>query len=326
MKNEVKNTSVIHGRQGPKGWPHQVSIAVSNLRRRSQAGFYCVAGMLGAFSGLLLSNAAVGLAELLIKLPRLLTSALLAGLSYGVFATVLGTSLYVAMERHQHQKLRWMSISTTVLTSLAAGAFTGATLQIISNGLRESTPEQPADNVAIVIVATWILVATLLGVLLTRNLPNLAATRGLAAGFFAGLVSLLVAGATVAAGFGTGIAYFVGSITLGGALGWGLSVAETRFRDAMLQVNWAPNDKTYVGLGPSPVRVGGGRDHIFIPGAPPQISAITMSNGRIEHIETASGKKTRLRDGNRIRINGLTMVVLAGDRQAPPRTRRRASQ
>lgn len=88
-----------------------------------------------------------------------------------------------------------------------------------------------------------------------------------------------------------------------------MAVVESQFRHAVLEINWGPNDTTHVGLGLSPVTIGGGKDDVFIRGAPAAISTIQMDAGRIEHTEHKTGKRTALQDGDRLRINGLTMVI-----------------
>lgn len=87
--------------------------------------------------------------------------------------------------------------------------------------------------------------------------------------------------------------------------------AEDLFREASVEVMWAPYETTTVGLGAQAVTVGGGEDHIFVRGLPPHVSSIVLRNGQIEHVETASGKRTPLQDGSRLRVGGLNLVIHA---------------
>ncbi len=82
-----------------------------------------------------------------------------------------------------------------------------------------------------------------------------------------------------------------------------------RPKEAAVEVHWSPEKISTVGLGRRPLTIGGGADDIVIPGAPPRVSTIVMEKGAIEHIETSTGARTPLKDGSRLRIGGLVMVV-----------------
>jgi hypothetical protein len=86
-----------------------------------------------------------------------------------------------------------------------------------------------------------------------------------------------------------------------------------RAEEAAVEVLWSPDKTTTVRLGKRPLTVGGGADDIVLPGAPPRVSTIVMANGVIEHIETSTGARTPLKDGSRLRIGGLVMVVHASE-------------
>jgi len=303
----------VRGNRDSESWYDRAVSAASALRRRSQPAFYFVAGLFGALAGLSTSAAAKTLAHFVLEGDEAetphqsLNLVILTALRFGIFACMVGTTLYIAMRRHQHQKLRWTELSGVVAGSLFAGAISGSVFQVISNGLSDTH----SNSSAVVDVAASILVAALLGVILSHTAPNLPPTRGLAAGLSAALISLLCIALLAAVRTPTDLACVGGLLALGPALGLALAIAETRFREAIIQVDWAPDDSTCVGLGSSPVSIGGGKDDIFIPGAPANISNISLHDGQIEHVETASGKRTSLQDGNRLRINGLTMVVRA---------------
>jgi hypothetical protein len=151
----------------------------------------------------------------------------------------------------------------------------------------------------------------LLGAMLSRNIPNLGMARGLGAGAFGGAVGCM--GFLLTSTFLPGAAgRIVGVALLGLALGLAMHLAENMFREASVEVEWAPYETTHVGLGAQPVVIGGGgEEHIFKKGLPPQVSRLVFKDGQIEHIETASGKRTPLQDGSRLRIGGLNMVVHA---------------
>jgi hypothetical protein len=113
----------------------------------------------------------------------------------------------------------------------------------------------------------------------------------------------------------------VGIALLGLALGLAMYFVETMSSEASVEVEWAPYESTLVGLGAQPVVIGGGgEEHIFKKGLAPMVSSLIFKDGRIEHVETASGKRTPLQDGSRLRVGGLNMVIHATSGTSGPST------
>ena len=129
---------------------------------------------------------------------------------------------------------------------------------------------------------------------------------GFAGGAVGGIGFLVVSGL-----FQVTVGRFVGVAILGAALGIAMYLAENLFREASLEVIWAPNETSRVSLGAQPISIGGGEDHVFVRSLSPHVSSIVFQNGQIEHIETASGKRTPLQDGSRLRIGPINLVVHA---------------
>ena len=102
-----------------------------------------------------------------------------------------------------------------------------------------------------------------------------------------------------------------GMAALGIALGLAMYVVEQLFREASLEVIWAPGETTRVSLGAQPVTIGGGEDHVFVRGLPEHIASIVFENGQIEYVESINGKRTSLQDGSRMPIGNLEIVVHA---------------
>ncbi len=161
--------------------------------------------------------------------------------------------------------------------------------------------------------ACWGLLGLLLGLLLTAVIPNLGTIRAVAGGLAGGVVG----------GFGfLAVTFLVphqlhllarmgGVGVLGAALGFAIVAVETLFRQASLEVIWAPNETTTFTLGPKPVYIGGGDDHVFIAGLEQHHAGITFIKGKVEYTELASGKRTPLKDGSRLDIGKLAVVVHA---------------
>ena len=228
------------------------------------------------------------------------------GVWSGVFASVLSVTLFVAGEWYQRRELRLHRALRVLLFGALAGFIAGAVAQTAFS--MDSGSSEFKDYV--VRTLCWGLMGALIGGLLSRSVPNLGFRRGLVAGFvggaFGGISALLVWSVLPET-----LGRIVGIAALGLALGLAMYLVENLFREASLEVIWAPNETTMVGLGAQPVTIGGGENHIFMRGLPPHVSSIVFANGQIEHIETANGKRTPLKDGSRLRIGGLHLVVHA---------------
>lgn len=237
------------------------------------------------------------------------TSAMMGtGLHEAVLASVLAAALFAAAEWHQRREITPPKILRIMLFGALAGFVAGAAGQTLY-----SLAEPGYFKYYVVRIASWALSGLLLGAILSRRVPNLGLARGAAAGGVGGAVGCI--GALITWNVLPESAEFVGRIIgfglLGLALGLAIHIAENMFREACIEVEWAPNETSRVSLGSTPITVGGGEDHIFIRGLPHHVSSIVFNNGQIEHIETANGKRTSLEDGSRLRIGGKYMVVHA---------------
>jgi MFS family permease len=270
--------------------------------RSNKLALYLLAGMLGGALGALLAevvnHSAETYAEVIVQ----------TGLWFGIVASVLAMALFVVGEWHQRRELR----PPRALTVLCFGALAG----FIAGGVAEAAFQTDIGSLTfrnyVLRTLCWGLAGALLGALLSRSVPNLGFKRGIAAGLVGGALGgicfLLVSSVLPdVAGRVVGIA------ALGLALGLAMYVVENLFREASLEVEWAPHETTRVGLGAQPVTIGGGEDHIFVRGLPPHVASIVFSHGHIEHIETASGKRTPLKDGSRLQIGTLQLVVHAAE-------------
>ncbi len=243
-----------------------------------------------------------------------LTSVLLAAVNFGVCSSVLGAALLLAGLTHRRQALAHKSLRQVVFFGLVAGAITGGLMQALHNGIADSTERMGS----VVVFSSWILASGSLGAALSRFVPNLDPLRGLIAGLIAGLVAGCCGVAAIAMGLGTYLVVsFLGYLIVGAALGLAISVVERRFREATVEVNWTPRESTRFGLGPEPLTIGGGNSHILIPNAPGQVSSIALKKGRIEHVEAGNGQRTILKDGSRLRVGGLIMVIHSPLHSAP---------
>ncbi|OBI03588.1 hypothetical protein A5715_07305 [Mycolicibacter heraklionensis] len=275
--------------------------------RASRPATYALTGALGGLLGAVFGELFESDRLPLSKTTLIVTSAFWMA----AIASVLAAVLYMGGEWYQRHELRPRRVAEALGFGAIAGLIAGGVAQAIY-GMDFGTYD--ADSLMFKNYVTrtlcWGLMGALVGALLSRSIPNLGVKRGAVAGLAGGVLGCI--GFLIATDAMTDrLGRLVGMTVLGVALGLAIHIAENLFREASIEVLWAPNESTRVGLGPQPVTVGGGEDHIFQRGLPPHVSSITFAGGIIEHVETATGKRTPLQDGSRLRIGGLNMVVHA---------------
>lgn len=222
------------------------------------------------------------------------------------YAAVLATALFAAGEWHGRRELRPKKVAKVMLLGILSGFVAGGLAQAAF-----SVPfGSPVFHNIVVRTFCWGLLGIALGGLLSKPVPNLGFVRGSLAGCLGG--GMGGAGAIlVSAILADTIGRVVGLGTLGLALGLAMLVVEKLFREASLEVIWAPNETTNLNLGSQAVTIGGGEDHVFVRGLPHHFASIVFANGVIEYVETASGKRSPLKDGSRLEIGKLNLVVHA---------------
>lgn len=285
-----------------RGKGTRLTSSLSNLRLRKRE-LYAVTGIAGGAVGASFAELVLRQGEDQSRFAGILET----GLWSAVFASVLGLALFLASEWHQRRDLKPERALQVFMISAAAGFLSGAGAQYLYSLDIGSFKLQ---NYGLRIVA-WAIMGALLGLMLSRSVPNLGPRRGFGAGALGGAVGcvgFLLTSMSLPGSAGR----IMGIALLGLTLGLAMYLVENLFREASVEVEWAPNETTYVGLGAHPVTIGGSSEaHIYKKGLPPHVSSLVLKDGLIEHVETASGNRTPLENGSRLRIGGLNMVIHA---------------
>ena len=252
-----------------------------------------IGGMTGAFTGELVPYGA-GLAYILIH--TLVWSALGAA-----FLTV---GLFAAGEIYNRKPFTPAVYRKGLFSGLIAGAIAGFIAQAVY-----SCGSGPSffSNV-IVRSLCWGLMGALLGWRLSTVVPNLGSSRGILAGAiggFIGGIGFIITSCLLPEFLGR----IVGWGILGAALGLAVVAIEEMFRTARLDVVWTPKEITTITLGSNPVYIGGGDDHIFVAGLPQHALGVILENGKVQCIDSASGKRSDLKEGSRIKIGKVEVIV-----------------
>lgn len=286
-------------------------LSVAKAKQRSEAISYAVAGTLGAAVGLnlalitlLLGHFVPGLADHLTPKSAPI-SVLMSGLLSALFTSGLCGALSLA---NQGEAARTRFVATAISLGLLAGFISGALAQTVYNGITGSSDLLNKW----VLSGAWMLLGGSLGVVISGFRRSIPAARAAILGLGVGAVATLLG--VVAFGFltsSTVMKAVLGSIIFGALFGVATLVLDRQFPLAKLEVQWNPQKSSILNLGPQAITVGGGDDDVFLAGAPPAVSTIFVEGKRICHIENKSGKRTPLKDGSRLRIGGLIMVVHA---------------
>lgn len=220
-----------------------------------------------------------------------------------VFSCVLTLSLFWAVEiYHRKPGVSAKVLKTAGLSGLVAGAIGGGIAELIFRANSHSKILQ---------ASCWGIAGLLIGWRLSSSVPNLGITRGMIAGslggVIGGIVFLIIAGFFVEIQF---LGRLLGIGILGAALGLAIVTVEMVFREAFLEIIWAPKEKTTVTLGPRPVSIGGGDDHIHVHGLPTKAAQLAFDAGKINYTDY-TGKKAEFKDGSKIKIGELEIVVHA---------------
>ena len=270
--------------------------------RANKPLLFLLAGALGGAAGSVLAEFAPGAGRGASVGALIVTT----GIWSAIATSVLCAALFAAGEWHQRRELRPRQLSQILLFGAAAGFVSGAVAQAAFSVQVGSA----AFHAIVIRTVCWSLMGALLGALLSRPVPNLGLLRGLCGGAVGGAlggIGFLLVGQVLPDAFGR----LVGIGTLGLALGLAMIVVEKLFREASLEVIWAPGETTNFNLGAQAVTIGGGEDHVFVRGLPHHFASIVFANGVIEYVETATGTRTPLKHGSRLEIGKLNLVVHA---------------
>lgn len=232
---------------------------------------------------------------------------LYAALYSCVAASFLSAGLYVAGEYYLRRlELDWQTLMKPFLAGAVAGAIAGG----VAGFLYGATHIVEYWREVLLRPACWGVLGGLVGCRLAASTPNLGYARASAGGALGGAV-----GGFAFVFIAILMPQFLGRIAgfgvMGGALGLAFVAADAVFRDAELEVIWAPNETATIRLGERPIYIGGGDDHVSIPGLAEHAIAIVFESGKIRYIDRATGRKTDLKDGSNIAIGRVRLVIHA---------------
>lgn len=278
--------------------PADVGDFVRNNRYLLFAGMGFAGGALGALAAETVGGK---------KAATVIVMALDVALWASVFSAFLCAGLFWAVSIYSRKPgVPWESLAKAAISGAIAGALAGGVAQLVF-----SIPMESLELRQLFLKPMcWGLAGGLIGWRLSKVIPNLGGRRGTLAGLVGGVVggygfifSCALLPELMGRMLGVGI--------MGAALGLAIVVVELIFRKAVLEVEWGPKEVTSVSLGPQPVFIGGGDDHIHVGGLAQHAASITFKEGRIEYLDKATGQQTALKSGSRIMIGKVEIRVKA---------------
>ncbi len=174
-------------------------------------------------------------------------------------------------------------------------------------------------------VLGWSLLGALAGAGLSVFIPNMKWTLGLAGGTAGGAIGcacyLAVSGwlgsLQLSGGFSSvadALGRFSGGLALGLCIGLMVTMAETVFRHAWLEVRYGERETITVTLGPEPVKIGSDARSctVWARGAPPLALRFFLRDGQVICDELIQGRELVAHDGFQKEVGTLTIRVRTG--------------
>lgn len=225
------------------------------------------------------------------------TASLALGLS---LALIAGQNLYLG---RQFLSLSEGSIGT--LGGLAAGLAAGAAGQLLFSPFSKIAFLQ-----SLATVVGWSVLGALVGRGIAYFVPNLASRRAWIGGGIGGGIAA-IAFLWTSTYLSDVLGRLLGAGILGLVIGLLIAWIEAAFREAWLEVRFAPNENANVSLGPKAVSIGsdGKACTVFVFGAAPVALRYWMRNGIIECQDVSASQTMQVQPGDQRQVGNVTVTV-----------------
>lgn len=88
-------------------------------------------------------------------------------------------------------------------------------------------------------------------------------------------------------------------------------IVEVLFREAYLEIIWNKYERTSISLGSKPITIGGRNDDIYVKDLASESVIVSFNKGKINYLESATKKNVELKNGSKITIGKIEIVVHA---------------
>lgn len=224
----------------------------------------------------------------------------------GLIATGISVSLMYIVYKSTNKNIT-LNIESIklIIKQIGIGALIGGLAQIIYFFIQGFSGE-------IGRILCWGIAGGGLGISISKIIPNYPINKGKIAGFIGGIIGGLFFVLLSSMGSSV-IGRLVGISIIGFFIGLLISVFEQLYREAWITLKWAENEYTNISLGDKPVYIGSGaKSDIYLPvekNYPSTTAIITFNNSKVIIDDKLSGKKTELRNGSRIKLGFVELII-----------------
>ncbi len=282
-----------------------------NLPAVKKALLFGISGAVGGLAGNLITEPFLGFDRVSASesfFESVLSTARWFGLVGGGIAAAIMFGYYYYVKGKPQIK---QAFKNGGLFGLIGGAISGAIAESIFSGI------DPTNEVLRVIC--WGIAGSLLGLALSKFIPNLGTLRGTGGGAAGGVLGgcLFILFAYNLSGTA---GRSVGCAAIGFAIGTMLVVAETLFNKAWLVISYDNGTNRTLSIGSEPVTFGSDENLaiICIPNVSPLAMRFQLEAGQIACENFDNGAVSYLRSGDQKRIGNCTVTV--GNSDLPERT------
>ncbi len=272
-----------------------------NLSALKKALQFGISGAVGGFVGNLLTEPFMHqLNNSASVVDSVFSTARWFGLVGGGIATAIMFGYYYYIKGKPQIK---QALKNGGLFGLIAGAVSGAIAEVIFSGIGDGESE-------LLRVICWGIAGSLLGLGLSKRIPNLGMLRGAGGGGVGGVLGgcLFILFAYTLSGMAGRLA---GCAAIGFWIGIMLVVAETLFNKAWLVISYDTGVNRTLTVGAEPVTFGSDENLsiICIPNVAPLAMRFQLEAGQIVCENVESGAVSYLRSGDQKRIGNCTITV-----------------
>ncbi|MCC3409778.1 MAG: hypothetical protein JGK17_30375 [Microcoleus sp. PH2017_10_PVI_O_A] len=280
-----------------------------NLSALKKALQFGISGAVGGFAGNLITEPFMHhLNDSTSVFDSVLSTSRWFGLVGGGIATAIMFGYYYYIKGKPQIK---QSFKNGGLFGVISGAISGAIAEGIFSGIGDGENE-------ILPVICWGIAGGLLGLGLSKRIPNLGMLRGAGGGGVGGVLGgcLFILFAYTLSGTAGRLA---GCAAIGFWIGIMLVVAETLFNKAWLVISYDTGTNRTLTIGAEPITFGSDENKsiIYIPHVSPLAMRFQLEAGQIVCENFDSGAVSYLRSGDQKRIGNCTVTVGNSDLPAP---------
>lgn len=282
-----------------------------NLSAIKKALQFGISGAVGGFAGNLITEPFLGfdrVADSTSFFDSVLSTSRWFGLVGGGIATAIMFAYYYYIKGKPQIK---QSFKNGGFFGLIAGAVSGAIAEGIYSGID--------PNNEFLRVICWGIAGSLLGLALSKSIPNLGTLRGTGGGGIGGVLGgcLFILFAYTLSGT---VGRSVGCAAIGFWIGIMLVVAETLFNKAWLVISYDTGTNRTLTIGSEPVTFGSDENLsiIYIPNVSPVAMRFQLEGGQIACENVDTGVVSYLRSGDQKSIGNCTVTV--GNSNLPAQT------